>query len=183
MRLNLNILLIIILCFGLLTGCSSSNNADLKSVLIYDVKTENGNTVYSIKMEKGGEMDLTLIDKNSPNLIVNKDDTKENSVVENIDYAKSIKAGTIVDVWLRENTNEIIRMEVKQSKSCITDTVKGIEDSGKKYGKLKIFTYNSFGKTKNIYVSEDMVDSLKTADKGKYCIKYDTKFNLLISIN
>ena len=86
-------------------------------------------------------------------------------------------------MWLRENTNEIIRMEVKQSKSCITDTVKGIEDSGKKYGQLKIFTYNNFGKTKNIYVSEDMVDSLKTADKGKYCIKYDTKFNLLISIN
>ena len=181
MKIKISILILFILLFSLLTSCSIHNNADLKSALIYDVKEEDGDMIYSLKLKQGGEITLTLIDKERYNLIINDEDSKDNYIDENIDYIKNIKPGNVVDVWLYENTDEIIRMEVKEAEFPNETTVSNLTDSGKTYGKLKIFTFKRGGKTKNIYVSEDMAESLKTSKNGNYKIAYDSGFNILIS--
>lgn len=181
MKIKISILILFILSFNLLTSCSIYNNADLKSALIYDVKEEDGNMIYSLKLKTGGELTLTLMDKERYNLIINDEDSKDDYIDENIDYIKNIKPGNVVNVWLYENTNEIIRMEVKETIFTNQTTVSNLTDSGKTYGKLKIFTFERVGRTKNIYVSEDMANSLKTSEDGNYKIVYDSDFNILIS--
>lgn len=171
----------IILIFSF-TGCSDDDYADFHSVLIYDINFDGDSPVLSFKTEDGGEMSLKFMNKEKYNLIVDSKEAEEGNIVkQNIDYAQNIKPGSLVDIWVYEDTNEIVRAEMKESYSTTSKKVAGLTDSGKKYGKLSVFTFENLGVTRNLYVSEDMANSLKTSENGNYHIKYDKDYNLFIS--